>query len=587
MRAVAKTLVGRSLSAKVTMLIVLSLGLLALVTAGVTATILGANAEQRATERQEANMRVAWDVLRRYGRAAHIEGDALMMGAHALNGDNDAVDHVKSLVGGTATIFRGDTRVATNVKNPDGTRAVGTTLTSQAVRDAVLRDGKPYRGRADILGTPFFTAYDPITDAGGKVIGVLYVGIPAAQFLADLHEVQLSIALAALLVTVAAALACLAVTRRMFRPLGEMRGAMEQLARGQLQVTVPGLNRGDEIGTMAKSVSVFREGALAKARADAEQREVVETLARHLAALAAGQLTARIEGTFPDGYERLRADYNNALDEIRGAIGAIRDGSAAVHGHTAELSQASDDLSRRTEHQAASLEETSAAMSEIAGTMRQAADGASKAHEAMETVHDEAQRGGAVVRDAVAAMGRLEQASAEIGAIIAVIDAIAFQTNLLALNAGVEAARAGDAGKGFAVVASEVRALAARCADAATDVRQRITQSGEQVDASVRLVNETGAALERITGQIGAIGGLVAEIATSARAQASGLDQIDVALNQIDGVTQQNAAMVEEITAVSRNLESEADSLTQEVARFDLDARALVRGEAPRRALAA
>ncbi|MBY9062365.1 cache domain-containing protein [Sphingomonas yunnanensis] len=587
MRAVAKTPVGRSLSAKVTMLIVLSLGLLALVTAGVTATILGANAEQRADERQEANMRVAWDVLHRHGRTAHLDGDTLVMGIHPLNGDNDAVDHVKALVGGTATIFRGDTRVATNVKNPDGTRAVGTTLTSQAVRDAVLRDGKPYRGRADILGTAFFTAYDPITDASGKVIGVLYVGIPAAHFLADLHEVQLSIALAALLVTVAAALACLAVTRRMFRPLGEMRGAMEQLARGQLQVTVPGLDRDDEIGTMAQSVSVFREGALAKARADAEQREVVETLARHLAALAAGQLTARIDGTFPDSYERLRADYNNALDEIRGAIGAIRDGSAAVHGHTAELSQASDDLSRRTEHQAASLEETSAAMSEIAGTMRQAADGASKAHEAMESVHVDAQRGGKVVREAVAAMGRLEQASAEIGAIIAVIDAIAFQTNLLALNAGVEAARAGDAGKGFAVVANEVRALAARCAEAATDVRHRITQSGEQVDASVRLVNETGAALERITGQIGAIGGLVAEIATSARAQASGLDQIDVALNQIDGVTQQNAAMVEEITAVSRNLESEADALTQEVSRFDVDARVLGYAEAPRRALAA
>ncbi|WP_165927125.1 methyl-accepting chemotaxis protein [Sphingomonas sp. BK235] len=584
----AKTLAGRSLSAKVTMLIVLSLGMLALVTAGVTATILGANAEHRATERQEANMRVAWDVLHGFGKDARLDGDTLLIGDHALNGDNGSVDRVKALVGGTATIFRGDTRVATNVKNPDGSRAVGTTLTSQPVRDTVLRDGKPYRGRADILGTAFFTAYDPITDAQGKVIGVLYVGIPAADFLADLHQVQLSIALAALIVTVAAALLCLAVTRRMFRPLSEMRGAMEQLARGALDLTVPGLDRGDEIGTMAQSVQVFREGAIAKARADEEQRDVVETLARHLAALAEGRLTARIDGAFPASYERLRQDYNNALDEIHGAIAAIRDGSVAVHGHTSELSQASDDLSRRTEHQAASLEETSAAMSEIAGTMRQAADGATKAHEAMEQVHDEAQRGGAVVRDAVAAMNRLEQASGEIADIIAVIDAIAFQTNLLALNAGVEAARAGDAGKGFAVVANEVRALAARCADAATDVRQRITQSGEQVDASVRLVNQTGAALDRITGQIGDIGGLVAEIATSARAQASGLDQIDTALNQIDGVTQQNAAMVEEVTAVARALEGEADTLTHEVARFVLAGTAPAAPvAAPRRALAA
>ena len=571
MRNVVSRVAGWSLSAKVTWLIVLSLSLLSLITAVVSAHILNGNAERRATERQESNMRVAWDVLHSYGRAVGVDGDVLRIGAQRLNDLAAPVDRVKTLVGGTATIFRGDTRIATNVKNDDGTRAVGTKLTSQAVRDTVLRDGKPYRGRADILGKPFFTAYDPIKTADGAVVGILYVGIPAGDFMADVHEVELSIWLAALGVTLVAAFACLFVTRRMFRPLSDMRVSMEQLANGKLDVVIPGIDRTDEIGTMGKAVGVFREAGVAKARADAEQRDVVDTLARHLNELAQGTLTSRIDDEFPTGYAALRRDFNRALDEIHDTIATIRDGSAGVHRHTAELSQASDDLSRRTEHQAASLEETSAAMREIAGTVRDAADGAVRAREAMSDVHGEARHGSEVVRDAVAAMTRLEQSSAEIASIISVIDGIAFQTNLLALNAGVEAARAGDAGKGFAVVANEVRALAQRCAGAATDVRKRITQSTEQVGSGVQLVNETGKALDRITIRIGEIGTMVTDIATSAQQQASGLQQIDVALSQMDDVTQQNAAMVEEVTAVARNLEGQADQLSQEVARFEVD----------------
>jgi methyl-accepting chemotaxis protein len=209
-------------------------------------------------------------------------------------------------------------------------------------------------------------------------------------------------------------------------------------------------------------------------------------------------------------------------------------------------------------------------MSAIADTVNNAATGAVRAQTAMHDVHGEARQGAAIVRDAVAAMGQLEQASTEIAEIIAVIDGIAFQTNLLALNAGVEAARAGEAGKGFAVVASEVRALAGRCSDAATNVRQRIVLSSQQVEKGVRLVNDTGTALERITAQIGAIETQVAEIATAASAQAEGLRQIDIALAQIDGTTQQNAAMVQEVTAVTKKLETQAGALGHQIARFDV-----------------
>ncbi|WP_184506206.1 methyl-accepting chemotaxis protein [Sphingomonas endophytica] len=572
MPGVAARIRDLGLSAKVTWLIALSLCLLSLVTAGVTATVLAINAERSATERQEANMRVARSVLQRHGRYATVNGDLLTIDGHVLNGDHSAVDRVKELVGGTATIFRGDTRVATNVKNKDGSRATGTKLTSDAVRETVLRDGRNYRGRADILGTNYFTAYDPIKDANGAVVGILYVGIPAADFLASVHEVQGSIAIVAVLVTLCAALACLALTRKMFRPLGEMRHAMTELAGGQRDVAVPGTERRDEIGAMAKALVVFRDAGEAKARADAEQQQVVDALAQQLAALADGRLTQRLGQTLPAAYATLAKDFDRALSSIHDALLGISRGSETVYRFTAELTQASDDLSCRTEQQAASLEETAAAMSAIADTVNNAATGAASAQEAMHRVHGEARDGAQVVREAVAAMGRLEQASNEISEIIAVIDGIAFQTNLLALNAGVEAARAGDAGKGFAVVASEVRALAGRCSDAATDVRQRIVLSGQQVEDGVRLVNDTGSALERITTQIGAITTQVSDIATNASAQAEGLRQIDIALAQIDGTTQQNAAMVEEVTAVTRKLETQAGALGSQIARFDVGA---------------
>jgi methyl-accepting chemotaxis protein len=174
------------------------------------------------------------------------------------------------------------------------------------------------------------------------------------------------------------------------------------------------------------------------------------------------------------------------------------------------------------------------------------------------------------MEDAVTAMNGIERASTEISDIISVIDGIAFQTNLLALNAGVEAARAGDAGKGFAVVASEVRALAQRSADAAKDVKERISVSVEQVDAGVGLVNETGKALARIVSRIAEINQLINDIAVSAENQSSGLQQVNIAVSQMDMVTQQNAAMVEEATAAARSLAGEADELSRQMSRFSI-----------------
>jgi methyl-accepting chemotaxis protein len=258
------------------------------------------------------------------------------------------------------------------------------------------------------------------------------------------------------------------------------------------------------------------------------------------------------------------------MGALKDTISVVVTNVSAIRTGSGEISQAADDLSRRTEQQAASLEETAAALDEITATVNRTAAGARQAAETVRAAKSDAETSGNIVRDAVSAMGAIEQSAREINQIIGVIDEIAFQTNLLALNAGVEAARAGDAGRGFAVVASEVRALAQRSAEAAKAIKALITASTGQVTTGVSLVGQTGEALQRIVGRVAEIDDLMSEIAASAQEQASGLHQVNIAVNQMDQVTQQNAAMVEESTAASHSLTQEAASLAGSVSRFQI-----------------
>ncbi len=349
---------------------------------------------------------------------------------------------------------------------------------------------------------------------------------------------------------------------------------MEGLARGDYASEIRYTKSRDCVGRMTKAMEVFRSNGQALALSSAAQREVVDALGQGLGRLADNDLTHRLETPFAADYEALRRDFNRAMSAVADAIGAVTGAANGIKSGSADIRQASDDLSQRTEQQAASLEETAAAMEEITCTVRETAAGARRANTAVGDARTEAESSGEVVRRAVAAMGGIERSSSEISEIISVIDGIAFQTNLLALNAGVEAARAGDAGKGFAVVASEVRALAQRSADAAKDVKVKIHASTEQVDAGVALVSETGKALQRIIARIGEVSTLVSTIAASAEHQATGLQQVNTAVSEMDGVTQQNAAMVEQATAAARSLAEEADRLMAEVSRFRIDGRA-------------
>ena len=355
---------------------------------------------------------------------------------------------------------------------------------------------------------------------------------------------------------------------RVVAPLTETAETMNVMAAGDYSRTPAGIDRQDEIGQMAAAIGVFREAGIAQREAAAKQAAVVDGLSESLAKMADGDLVHRMDRPLAPEYEPLRQAYNRTVAELAQVIQMVTRTANGVSTGAAEIRTASDDLARRNEHQAASLEETAAAMNQVTSGVNESAAQTQDIRASITTANGEAHEGEVVVARAVTAMGEIEKSSGEITRIIDTIDAIAFQTNLLALNAGVEAARAGEAGKGFAVVANEVRALAQRSAEAANDIKALISNSTRHVDAGAKLVAETGALLAGIAGRISEIDRMFDTIAATSQAQASHLQQVNVAVGDMDRMTQQNAAMVEESTAAARSLADEASQLAQLVTQF-------------------
>jgi methyl-accepting chemotaxis protein len=381
------------------------------------------------------------------------------------------------------------------------------------------------------------------------------------------------------------------------RSIEKIARATEQLAKGDTNADLAPLARGDELGAIVRSLEVFRTNqrhiaqlrsqqeqsaqAVEEERARAEsaraesvrqQQLVVNSVAEGLEKLASGDLTFRINTQFAGDYEKLRQDFNAAMTQLQEALKVVSSNTSAIQSSATEISRASDDLSRRTEQTAATLEQTAAAVEEVTTTVNKTAESADHARATVMSAKAEAERSGVVVRETVEAMGEIEQSARQINQIIGVIDEIAFQTNLLALNAGVEAARAGDAGRGFAVVAQEVRALAQRSAEAAKEIKGLIAASTQQVSAGVERVGRTGQALQSIAAKVAEMTDLVAEIAASSKEQANGLSEVNTAVNSMDQVTQQNAAMVEQTSAAIRSLADEADQLAKLFRRFNVGA---------------
>ncbi len=321
-----------------------------------------------------------------------------------------------------------------------------------------------------------------------------------------------------------------------------------------------------------------REAAAEATRAEKAERDattharVVRDLSQGLERMAAGDLRQPIDSPaddpFPAQYATLRDSYNAALARLSEILAEIDRVAGGVREGAADISRATADMSHRAETQAATLEQSAAALDEMTASVRSAAEKAAEADAAVGSVRREADDSRAVVAATVEAMGKIEASSTQVAQIIGVIDDIAFQTNLLALNAGVEAARAGEAGRGFAVVASEVRALAQRASGSAQEIKDLISTSGVQVQEGVQLVGRTGEALGRIAGRVAEVSELVSDISVSAREQATGLQEINSGVNQLDEVTQANAAALEEATASAQTMHGEAERLAEALTRF-------------------
>jgi methyl-accepting chemotaxis protein len=481
-------------------------------------------------------------------------------------------------------------------------------LSPHAVLDAQARS---YARRAEPDPRLIYSEVVPLSTHDPRAQWSLWAEVPNAAFykrpdVRAARTFELGAYCVMLLLTLIGVLIIWLIDRNA-RLVGRATTALTRLAEGDETYVLSGAELRGPAGGLARAFATFREALAEKrkneARAEAdrrladaertrheqeragvlsEQKQVVESLVAALIAFANGNLTWKIKESFGGSYRTLPDDFNQASGRMEQTMRHVAESTHVVAAGVAEITHTAGDLARRTEQQAVQLEEASAALNEITSSIEQTSRNARDATALIATARSDAVNSGEVVRATVEAMTGIAASARKITNIIGLIDEIAFQTNLLALNAGVEAARAGDAGRGFAVVATEVRALAQRSAQAAKEIESMISESSQQVESGVRLVDQTGQSLGRITGQINDLTGLLRDMAAAMADQATGLGHVNNAVHQIDKNTQHNAAAAEETTASSAKLAGEAASLAQLVEGFQIGSSPLAHSTLPR-----
>ena len=568
--------------------------------------------------------------LRDAGQAKFLIANAHLFLEELIAGDStESFESVKTDLLNARKLIDGLANASVAHRVPRILTALDEFIALAEARNANLINGSQVGTKVE---TDYDDVYEMFIKAADEAADVIKSDINAALVDAENYKVNsIYVLLAALTagLVLAAALAFL-IGRTIASRTRAMSLQMEALAAGNLDTQISFTEDSDEIGQMAKSLAVFRESAVERQRfeveaklaerrardesAQATEREILDDLGEMVeaaadgdlsrrvdltgkagfrvkigesvnrwadtigsavgqitevvSALAKGDLTRRVEGDFKGSFLQMKNDTNSMAEKIRAVARRISGASREVQGATREIASGVADLSARTEHQASSLEETSASMEELATTVRQNSGNAQEANALAAAASASAMAGGEIAAKAVAAMGKIEDSSRQIGDIVGLIQDIAFQTNLLALNAAVEAARAGDAGKGFAVVANEVRALAQRAGQASKEIKSLIVNSDTQVREGVSLVKQAGLSLTEIVASVKKVANLVSEIAAATQEQSSGIEQVSKAVSGMDQMTQQNAALVDETNAALHSATSQVDELRKVVSFF-------------------
>jgi methyl-accepting chemotaxis protein len=552
--------------------------------------------------------------------------------------NHDLVDSVARLTGEQVMIYGAEDTgqplkvLTSTVAAEDGTRELGEVLDANDPAFANLSSGLAYYGTKAIKGHEYYTAYQPVTNQAGEMIGVLFVGTDKEKLEAGIQATLNLLAIVGSVSFVILGVFGVLLSRVITGPIPQLAKTMKVVADGHYDTEVPYTDRGNEVGDMARAVEVFRQNGLKvsqlteEERASVERRRIersdmmvalraafgevvdaaiagdfskrvhsqfadpelnalgdsvnklVETVdagleetGRVLSAMANTDLTLRMEGSYSGAFAKLQADTNAVADKLSEVVGGAMHISSSLKQATGEILSGMNDLSERTTKQAATIEETSAAMEQLAGTVAENARMAEEANNKAQNVSKSAAQSGVTMNEANGAMERITTSSSKISNIIGMIDDIAFQTNLLALNASVEAARAGDAGKGFAVVAVEVRRLAQSAASASSDVKALIEQSANEVRSGSKLVSNASEQLSAMLSSVNENAELMQAISRASREQASAIDEVTVAVRTLDEMTQHNSALVEQTNAAIEQSEAQASELDRAVAVFTLD----------------
>ena len=536
-----------------------------------------------------------------------------------LNGNFTQVDKFSNVNGGVATVFaaKGEdfVRITTSLKNEKGERAMGTMLDRQGAPYAAIKAGKSFTGRAMLFGRAYMTHYEPIKNDAGNIVGILFVGYDLDAFEKAMDRMADSARFfehggtyivytpkdptKAVFVAHPTAKGKLvsAVAPGFEKVLAEQKedsfvldDAMDVLGNGRSDNfivahrsaktghwVIAQVSHGEAQAAGRKTLWFFA-GALALTALGLGfglfwmmRRWVAQPLAalqRAVGAIAEGDLSQSVNSTRNDEIGSLIQDTERMRQRLASTIGTVRHSVDSIGTASNEIATGNLDLSQRTEQTASNLQNAASSMSELTGTVRQTAESARTANQLVQSAVSAATRGGEVVGQVVTTMDEINTASKKIADIIGTIDGIAFQTNILALNAAVEAARAGEQGRGFAVVAGEVRSLAGRSAEAAKEIKSLIGNSVERVENGARLVQTAGSTMGEIVTSVQRVQDIIGEIASAATEQSEGINSVNTSVVQLDQMTQQNAALVEESAAAAESLKEQAHRLVDAVSVF-------------------